>query len=133
MTTAEPTSTQSPPLIGRLVHLSVQAAGIAGPAWFGWELGGGGISGAALALLVCAAFAFLWFGTHAAVDPEPNPLGFVPIRGRIRFALEIALIIAGGSALWMAWNRAAGETFLTAAFIDFVIRYPRLATLVRDR
>jgi hypothetical protein len=131
--TSAPGPAQSAPLIGRIVHGSIQLAGIAGPAWFGWELAGGGLLGAVTALAFGAAFAVLWFVVYAPADPEPNRFGILPVRGRLRVFLDIALIIAGGSALWMAWSRAAGETFLTAAFIDFAIRYPRQFQLFRDR
>lgn len=132
MPTTEQVSHQPTPIIGRIVHWSIQLVGIAGPVWFGWELSGGGVPGTLTALLFGAAFGILWLGVYAPVDPEPNPLGFLPVRGRLRFVLEIALIIAGGSALWIAWSRAAGETFLTAAFIDLAVRYPRQAILFRN-
>jgi len=124
---------ESTPLIGRLVHLAVQLAGAAGPAWLGWEISGGGVLGGACALLVGAVMALLWFGVYAPADPEPARFGVMPVNGRLRIVLEIMLIIIGGIALWLAWNRAAGETYLTAAFIDFVVRYPRLFALYRDR
>ncbi len=123
----------SQPLIGRLVHTSVQLTGIVGAAWLGSQLAGGGIAGVGAAITFGAAFAVLWFGVYAPADPEPNRFGFLPVSGRFRLVLEIALIIAGGSALWMTWHRAAGEMFMTVAFIDLVIRYPRLFALYRDR
>ena len=127
------TAAPAAPLIGRLVHGAVQVTGIAGLAWLGWERAGDGIAGVALGVAVARASTFLWFGVSAPSDPESNRLSVVPIRGRVRIVLEILLILAGGSALWMAWTRAAGETYLTAAFIDMVVRYPRLAALYREQ
>jgi hypothetical protein len=129
----EAQGTSSQPLIGRLVHAAVQLAGIVGPAWLGWQLAGGGIAGAGAAVALGVAFAILWFGVYAPADPEWNHFGILPVSGRLRLVLEIVLIIAGGCALWMVWHRAAGETFMTVAFIDLVIRYPRLFALYRSR
>ena len=83
--------------------------------------------------LISFLFAILWLSVYSPADPETTRFGVFPVPGRARLLLEILLIIAGGSALWMVWSRAAGETFLTAAFIDFVVRYPRLIALYRSR
>jgi hypothetical protein len=131
--TAEEQTAHVTPLIGRIVHGAVQLVGIAGPAWFGWNLADGGFAGAATSLTSGIAFAVLWLGVYSPADPEAPRFGLLPVNGRMRLLLEIVLIVAGGSALWMVWNRATGETFLTAAFIDFVVRYPRLAILYRNR
>jgi hypothetical protein len=120
-------------MVGRLVHGAIQVVGIAAPAWLGWSVASGGITGAFTGFILGAVFAMLWFGVYSPVDPETTRFGVFPVPGRVRLLLEIVLIIAGGSALWMVWSRAAGETFLTAAFIDFVVRYPRLITLYRGR
>jgi hypothetical protein len=132
LATAEEPAPHATPLIGRFVHLAIQLTGIAGAAWFGLTLAGG-LAGLVPGALLGATFAIAWFGVYSPADPDTTPFGRLPVGGRARLLLEILLIIAGGAAFWMAWNRAAGETYLTAAFIDFAVRYPRLSTLYRDR
>jgi hypothetical protein len=120
------------PLIGRLVHLAVVLGVIAGCGLLGWAMAGG-LFGVSLAMLFGVSAAMLWWGTAAMRDPERSQLARITIPGPARLALEIALIIAAGAGIWMAWNRAAGETFLTVAAIDFFVRYHRITALIRDR
>jgi hypothetical protein len=118
------------PLVGRVVHLAIVLATIAGCGLLTRSLGDGAraaLVGAAGAVVAAA----LWFGTGAAVDPERSPFARVSIPGGIRLGLEVVLVVVAGIGIWIAWNRAAGETFYTVAAIDFAVRYPRIATLLR--
>lgn len=134
-----PTSLESPtnntpdrqPLVGRFVHFAVVLSVIAGCAaltWLfadrpaAWVLGAIGAAGASL----------LWFGTATEHDPERSPVAWVSIPGPLRLSLELALVIAAGVGIWIIWNRAASETFLTVAALDFAVRYQRIAALLRS-
>jgi hypothetical protein len=115
------------------VHALVIASGVAGVMWLGWSLAENPVLKSALALTGGALFACLWLCVYSPGDPERRPYGKLAVPGRFLLVLEIALIIAGGAALWIAWHRAAGETYLTVAFIDGAVRYSRLATLWKSR
>lgn len=121
-----------PPLIGRIVHGLVIATGVIGAAWYGWTLGSSTAMKSALALVGGALFAVLWLSIYSPVDPERRSLGILPVSGRTLIVLEVALIVAGGTALWLAWHRAAGETYWTVAFIDLAVRYSRFSALWRS-
>lgn len=120
------------PLIGRLVHLAVVLGIIAGCGMLGWAMAAGSF-GFVLSALFGVGATTLWWGTAAEHDPDRSQLARITIPGPFRLTLEIVLIIAAGSGIWMVWNRAAGETFLTVAAIDFFVRYHRIAALIRER
>jgi ammonia channel protein AmtB len=120
------------PVVAWLVHGLVMLCGIAGAAWLGWQTADQlGIS-IVLACLGAGLLALGWFGIGAHSDPELKPTARVHIPGKALIFVEVALIIAGGAALWMAWHRAAGEAYMTLAFIDMAVRYSRIAMLWRD-
>ncbi|MCC6705377.1 MAG: hypothetical protein IT334_10905 [Thermomicrobiales bacterium] len=108
------------------------ATGAVGAGWYGWTLGSSNAKSSALAMLGGALLLFLWSTVYASADPEPKYLPRFQVPGRALIGLEFALIIAGGAALWMAWHRAAGETYMTVAFIDLAVRYHRLPRLWRN-
>lgn len=120
---------EAPPLVGRIVHALVIAGGVASVTWLGWTAGPNVTTKSALALVGGALFAFLWLGLFSPSDPEPRLFEWLAISGRPLLLIEVVLIIAGGAALWMAWHRAAGETYWTVAFIDLAVRYTRIAKL----
>jgi hypothetical protein len=120
------------PLIGRLVHLAVVLGVIAGCGLLGWAMTDG-LLGSSLAVLWSVGAAGFWWGTAADRDPERAQIARITLPGPVRLVLEAALIIAAGAGIWMVWNRAAGETFLTVATIDFFVRYHRITALLRDR
>lgn len=107
------------------------AAGTAGVAWFGAALAGRGFAAVVLAVAAGACVAFVWLGVYSPADPEHRRFGRLAIDGRVLLALEVGVIVAGGAAIWATWSRAAGETYLTLAFVDLVVRYPRLLALLR--
>lgn len=119
------------PLVGRFAHLVVVIGTIAGNGSLGWSVTDSAPR-VLLSTIAVLASAGLWMGTGARADPERSPLARVTIAGPIRLGLELALIVAAGIGIWIAWNRAAGETFLTAAALDFAVRYQRIAALLRS-
>jgi hypothetical protein len=121
-----------PPLVGRFVHVAVVLGVIAGCGLLGWAIADGAF-GVLLGALALLGAAILWLGTGARQDPERLRPPLLPIPGPIRLGLEVGLIVVAGIGIWIAWNRAAGETFLTVAAIDFAVRYQRIATLLRSR
>ena len=98
--------------------------------WAGWYLLGNewyGIPGGIVAVVLSMA---LWgvFGVRRDGVRKDPP---VVIPGGWRFALEIVLILIGGWGLWIGWNRAAAETYLTAAVITNALMWERAAWLLR--
>lgn len=119
------------PLAGWIFHTIVRAGFLLGAALAGWSLGGGGVTGALCAGLLIAAFGALWGLTYAGTDPERRPWGRLRVSGRVRLAIEMAIVILGGAALWIFWNRAAAETYLTLAVFDYSVQYRRIVALSR--
>ena len=117
------------PLVGRIVHGLVVCAGIVGGGWFGWSLGNSFLTRSALALAGGALLSILWFGFYSRLDPETKPFAFVELPGRAVIVIEVLAISIGGAALWLAWHRAAGETYWTFATLDLAVRYQRLTRL----
>jgi hypothetical protein len=120
------------PLVGRFVHLAVVLGVIAGCGMLGWARAGGAF-GVLFGVLAVLGSSVLWLGTGSVHDPERSRPPWFPISGPIRLGLEVGLIVVAGIGIWIAWNRAAGETFLTVAAIDFAVRYQRIASLLRSR
>lgn len=123
---------QSPPVAGKIVHALIVWSGIAAAGWYGWTLGESVLTRSSLAVAGSALLLFGWVCVFSAVDPERKPVELVAVPGRVLIILEIVLVVAGGAALWSVWHRAAGETYLTAAFIDLAVRYYRLSPLWND-
>lgn len=119
------------PLAGWIFHTIVRAGFLLGAALAGWSLGDGGIAGALLASLFSLAVGALWALTYANEDPERRSWGRIRIPGRIRLAIEITIVILGGVAIWIFWNRAAAETYLTLAVFDYSVQYRRIVALSR--
>lgn len=120
------------PLVGRFVHLAVVVGTIAGCGLLGVST----VSGFAAYVLAAGGVliaAVLWCGTSAERDPERYQFARITLPGPMRLVLELGLVIASGTGIWIVWNRAAGETFLTVAALDFAVRYQRIAALLRSR
>lgn len=115
-----------PPLVGVVVHWLVVLSALIGCAFAGWA-----IAGIVLAIVLGLAAAALWFGTFARVDPERLPTARLRVSGQLRLVIEIVLVAIASVGIWIAWNRAASETFMTVAAIDFAVRYQRIANLAR--
>lgn len=119
------------PLAGWIFHTIVRAGFLLGAALAGWSLGDGGVAGALLAGLLIAAIGALWALTYAEADPERHSWGRIRVPGRLRLAIELTIVILGGAAIWIFWNRAAAETYLTLAVFDYSVQYRRIVALSR--
>lgn len=120
------------PLAGWLFHGAVRLGVVFAATLAGWRLGNGGITGALLAFLFVAASAAIWLLVYAPADPAPGPFGKLAVPGWMRLLLEWTLVIAAGSAIWVCWNRAAAETYLTIALFDYAVQYQRIMRLARS-
>jgi len=119
------------PLAGWIFHTIVRTGFLLGAALAGWSFGGGGVAGALLAVLLIAAIAAIWALTYSDEDPERRSWGRIRVPGRVRLGIEITIVMLGGVAIWVFWNRAAAETYLTLAVFDYSVQYRRIVTLSR--
>ena len=80
----------------------------------GWALAGGGVLGVVLAVAAAVAGAAVWGVWIAPRSPRrlPDPA---------RLALEVALFVLGGVALWAVASAAAGVAFAVAAVVVAVL------------
>lgn len=115
------------PLVGVVVHWLIVLWVLIGCGLAGWA-----IAGPIPALLFGLAACVLWFGTFAIADPERLPTARLRIAGPLRIGLEVVLVAIAAAGIWIVWNRAASETFITVAAIDFAVRYQRIAKSFRS-
>jgi hypothetical protein len=106
-------------------------AGVVAVSLVAWQAGRSLVSSSGLAITGGSLMAFLWLGPYSTADPEPRAVHWLEVPGRLLLGIELALIAAGGLALWLAWHRAAGETYWTVAAIHVAVRYSRVAALWR--
>ena len=118
-----------------LVHLAIRFALelvlLAGLAYWGWHLGGGGATGVLLAVLLPVVAGALWGIFRTLGDHGGRPV--VPVPGIVRFGLEIALIGIATYGVWTSGSRAAAETMLTAFALHYAVTWPRTAWLLRSQ
>ncbi|WTW99929.1 YrdB family protein [Streptomycetaceae bacterium NBC_01309] len=101
--------------------------------WAGWQLGGGGFTGAALGVVLAAAAMALW-GTFAVVgDPSRSGKAPVPVPGPVRFLIEYA-VFGGACVALAAENAVVAALVLTALnVVHLAFALPRTRWLLRQR
>ena len=129
MTASEHEEGSSLPLIGWIFHSVVRLGFLGGIALAGWVTGDGGVRGVCLATLFVAVIAAIWVFTYAESDPDQRRWSRIRVPGRLRLLLELLIIIVGGLAIWICWNRAAAETYYTIAAFDYSVQYRRILTM----
>lgn len=122
-----------PPVVPAL-HLAIrfllEIAIFASYAVWGWQTGGGGLGGGALAFVAVIVPAGLW-GVFRTPGDTSGGRAIVPIPGPARLALEMAVIGLGAAGLWTAWSRAAAETLLTVLALHYSLTWERHWWLLR--
>jgi hypothetical protein len=99
--------------------------------WAGCGLVGWHFGGWAGAIAASAASMALW-GVFGTPGDGSRGTPVVNTSGRIRLVLEIALFGIAAWGIWVVWNRAASETFLTIALLHYAITWERQWWLLRD-
>lgn len=74
----------------------------------------------------------IWAYTYAESDPDRRRWARIRVPGRFRLVIELLVIILGGIAIWMYWNRAAAETYYTIAAFDYSVQYRRIVTMYQS-
>ncbi len=133
MTAGEHEAGSSLPLVGWIFHSVVRFGFLGGVALAGWTIGDGGIRGVCFAALFVAVISAIWAFTYAESDPDRRRWARVRVPGRFRLLLELLVIIVGGLAIWIYWNRAAAETYYTIAAFDYSVQYRRIVTMYQSK
>lgn len=128
---------QSPPpnqpLTIGIVRFALELAAIGGLGWWGWTLGGGGMTGTMLAILI-PGFAFTIWGVFAVSnDPARNPNPPVAIPGWMRLIIELSVFGLAAYGIWTSGSRAASETLLTGVGIVYAVTWDRQWWLLKQR
>ena len=97
-------------------------AGVGMAGWAVWRYIG--------AILAVAAAAALW-GVSGTPGDGSRGAPVVETPGPLRLLLELTLFAAAGYGIWVAWSRAAAETFLTIAVLHYAITWERQWWLLR--
>lgn len=105
---------------------------LAAAAWSIWHLTEGGTVGLLLTGVAVIALLVVWAVPGVPGDPvRGKPIVRVP--GATRLVIECAAIFLVAFATWVAGSRAASETLLTAAVIQFALTWNRCTWLVHRR
>jgi hypothetical protein len=99
----------------------------AGSALLGWHVLR--LPGAILLVILSMAMWGVFGVPHDGVRGEPT----VIVPGRVRLLLELALFGLGAWGIWIGWNRAAAETFLTVVVLTNVLMWERCRWLLTSR
>ena len=132
MTASERETGNTLPIVGWIFHSVVRLGFLGGAALAGWTIGDGGIPGLCIAALFVAVISAIWAYTYAESDPDRRRWARIRVPGRFRLVIELLVIILGGIAIWMYWNRAAAETYYTIAAFDYSVQYRRIVTMYQS-
>jgi hypothetical protein len=123
-----PTSPKTVQLFALLFEVGVLAAF----AYWSWQIVGGGIAGAVMAIVVPLLAALLWVALAAPGLSGRRAQPMVSTPGWLRLAIELGLIALAAYGVWTAGSRAAGETLLTAAGLLLAVSWEPARWLLRQ-
>ncbi len=113
------------------VHLAIrfvlELVMFAGVGMLGWQLAG------ILGAIACALAAMALWGVFGTAGDGTRGKPVIATPGPIRLLLELTLFGLGAAGLWLAWSRAASETFLTVSVLHYAITWERQWWLIRGR
>jgi hypothetical protein len=121
------------PVVMLATRFLLELIGFAAIGWAGWNLGGGGIAGGALAALLVITAGAAWGALTVPGDPARNPTPVIVVPGWARLLIEAAIFGLAAWALWIFVSRAASETYLTALGIVSLVGWDRIWWLVKQR
>jgi hypothetical protein len=104
----------------------------AGLGVLGWHIGGGGVTGSALAILFIVISMAVWGVFRVRHDPPGKTDHPVIVPGWVRLVIEIGTFAIAAYGLWVGWNRASSETLMTAVVLLYGITYDRQRWLLRQ-
>jgi hypothetical protein len=121
------------PMVMLAVRFLLEMIGLGAIGWAGWNLGGGGITGGALALLFIIVAGAAWGAFTVPGDPARNPTPVIVVPGWARLLVEAAVFGLAAWALWVYVSRAASESYLTALGIISLVGWDRIWWLLKQR
>lgn len=124
----------TPPSIPRaqlVIRLILELGMLAGFAWWGWTLGGGGPLRIVLAIAFPLTAAVCWGAFTTPGDPSRGKDGPVAVPGAVRLGLELGLFLLCAYGIWTSGSRAAAETLLTFVALHYLLLWERARWLVQ--
>lgn len=121
------------PAVMLAVRFLLELIALGALGWAGWNLGGGGIAGGALAALFVVAAGAAWGALTVPGDPARNPTPVIVVPGWARLLVEAAVFGLAAWALWVYVSRAASESYLTALGIVSLVGWDRIWWLLKQR
>lgn len=121
------------PMVMLAARLLLELIAFGSIGWAGWSLGGGGITGGALAIALVVAAAAAWGALTVPDDPARNPTPVIVVPGWARLLVEAAVFGVAAWSLWVFVSRAASESFLTGLGIVTVVGWDRIWWMLRHR
>ena len=115
-----------------LARFLLELFGLAGYGWWGWSLGGGGLSGAAVALVLVVLAGAMWGVFRVRHDPPGKVDHPVIVAGPVRLAIEIGYFAIAAAGFWLGGSRIASETLMTGAVILYIVTWDRQRWLLRQ-
>jgi hypothetical protein len=131
----EQADTERPPISGTdWVHYSIrfilELVAWGAIAYWGWRQAPGTVLGALYAALCFVEVVAIW-GVFATPGNSHRGKGLVAVAGWVRLLIEVVIFGLGAAALWVTWSRAASETFMTVAILNFALTWDRQWHLLR--
>lgn len=115
------------------VRFLLELIGFGAIGWAGWQIGGGGLAGGALAAVFVVAAGAAWGALTVPGDPARNPTPVIVVPGWVRLLVETAIFALAAWALWVFASRAASESYLTALGIVWLVGWDRTWWLLKQR
>lgn len=121
------------PMVMLATRFLLEMIGFGALGWAGWNLGDGGLFGAALAAVFVVAAGAAWGALTVPGDPARNPEPMIVVPGWARLLIELTIFGLAAWSLWVFVSRAASETYLTALGIVALVGWDRIWWLLKQR
>lgn len=109
----------------------LELAALAGLALLAWHVADGWIR-VVLAVVAPLTAAVVWGGFNVRGDPSRSGRSPIRVDGRLRLAIELAVLGIGGWGLW-TWSRVVGVVDLALVAFHYAVSWRRVVWLVGAR
>ena len=118
------------PSFDLVVRFALELLLLGAYAYWGWNIGGGGLAGVALGIVLPVVCVAVW-GIFGAEGDATRGQPVIAVPGWLRLWLEAVLIGLAVYAVCTSWSRAAAETLLTAFALHYAMTWERSWRLLR--